>query len=93
MFGLLIVAILYPWGSYIFLTIGLYESAIKYALSRYLFAIFAILLAYLYGARRLGFAETKTESDKGESDKSKPDENKSADQNKNVNVFVNVNNQ
>lgn len=85
-------AFLYPWGAYILLTIGLFVVALRWALLEFIASLYIFIFTILISLNRLNLAK-ETKSEKTESDKPKPDENKATDQNKNVNVFVSVNNQ
>jgi hypothetical protein len=51
--GLFIVALVYPFGSYILLATEQFPSAFKYSLCGYLVALLTIIWVYLYAARRL----------------------------------------
>lgn len=97
--GLLLIPIGYLFAAYGFLASGWFEYAVKWSISGFLVLIMIILIFYRTYAERMNLGKKeKTESDKpkpdeSKPDESKPDENKTADKNKNVNVFVNVNNQ
>lgn len=96
--GLFLIILLYPWGSYLFLAQGIngyvfgtnaYGFALKYSLCGYLVALFAIMIVYVITARKWHLEEEK----QPESGRSNSEESKTEEKSKNVNVFVNVNNQ
>jgi hypothetical protein len=88
--SLLIIPLIYPWGSYISLAAGTswYVFAVRYSLDGYLVALLAIMIVYLLTARRWYLEkEEKTESDKPESaktaqEKKKPEEAETTDVNR-----------
>jgi hypothetical protein len=51
--GLFIVALVYPWGSYILLASKQFPFAVKYSFGGYLIALLAIIWVYIYAAKRL----------------------------------------
>ena len=50
--GLFILALVYPWGSYLALATGQFELAVKYSFFGYLIALLAIITVYILTARR-----------------------------------------
>jgi hypothetical protein len=89
---LLTVPLTYLSTVYSFLLLGYVDWAIRWALNGLVLSLFIFVVIMLFAFHRLTSGK-KAGLEKESSDEPKPDESKIADKNKNVNVFVNVNNQ
>jgi len=81
--GLFGVSFTYPWASFIFLAIGLFEFAVKWALVGFLLSLFLFMVIILFAFSKLSL-EKEEKSDTVEPDK------KTKETKKTVNAFVGV---
>jgi hypothetical protein len=87
------IALVYPWSTYIYLGIGLFVLAMKWALSGFILSLYLFMLLLLFSLNEL----TKQFSKKSDEAKPKPDqretnpdEKKTEEKSKNVNVSANT---
>jgi amino acid permease len=65
--GLLMFALVYPWGAYLWLAIKQFELAVKYSFFGYLIALLALITIYILTAKRWNLEkEDKSEETKPE---------------------------